>query len=315
MDGQPDDTDTAPNAAAPPAAGWSEPLIVAGGGRMGEALVKGLLAAGWRPDRIAVVEVSQHRRFELEQAGYTSRGVLVVPFVGDAVEGLAAGSAQAHATGAELSVSHGSGPGPLGAVLAVKPHDAGPACAELYQAGVRRVLSIAAGVTLRTLEAWLESVAVLRSMPNTAATVGAAASAFCRGRSAGDDDAAWAAGILGAVGTVIEVPERSLDAVTGLSGSGPAYVFLVVEALIDAGVHVGLPRDVAKTLAVATVAGSAKLLQVTGEEASALRANVTSPGGTTAAGLRQLERGAVRAAILDAVVASTERAGELGTQT
>ncbi len=273
-------------------------MIVAGGGRMGEALVKGLLAGGWKPERIAVAEVSQQRRRELEQAGYPARGVLVVPGVGEAVDGL-------------ISQSDA---GPLGAVLAVKPHDAALVCAELKEAGVRRVLSIAAGVTLGALEGWLESVAVIRSMPNTAATVGAAASALCRGLSAAPDDVAWAAGLLGAVGTVIEVPEKSLDAVTGLSGSGPAYVFLVVEALIDAGVHVGLPRDVAKTLAVATLAGSAKLLEVTGEEASVLRANVTSPGGTTAAGLRQLERAAVRAAVLDAVVASAERAGELGRQ-
>ncbi len=298
MAGAPDDVATGPSVASIPGPGWSDPLIVAGGGRMGEALVKGLLAGGWKPGRIAVVEVSEQRRWELEQAGYPAKGVLVVSSVAEAVDTLISGSDA----------------GPLGAVLAVKPHDVGLVCAELKKAGVRRVLSIAAGVTLGTLEGWLDSVAVIRSMPNTAATVGAAASALCRGRSAAPDDVTWAAGLLGAVGTVIEVPEKSLDAVTGLSGSGPAYVFLVVEALIDAGVHVGLPRDIAKTLAVATLVGSAKLLEVTGEEASVLRANVTSPGGTTAAGLRQLERAAVRAAVLDAVVASAERAAELGKQ-
>lgn len=280
---------------------------------MGEALLKGLLAGGWTPHRIAVVEVSQRRRRELEQAGYPARGLLVAPGVGEAVEGLAA--RQAQTSGSGLSGSAGGDPGPLGAILAVKPHDVGPVCVDLNQAGVRRVLSIAAGVTLDALQAWLDPAAVLRSMPNTAATVGAAASALCRGRGAGPDDVAWAMGLLGAVGTVIEVPEESLDAVTGLSGSGPAYVFLVVEALVDAGVHVGLARDTARTLAVATLAGSAKLLEATGEEPSVLRANVTSPGGTTAAGLRQLERAAVRAAILEAVVASAERAGELGKRT
>jgi len=313
MAGLPDDTTTGPGAGSAPGPGWSEPLIVAGGGRMGEALVKGLLAGGWNPDLIAVVEVSQRRRWELEQAGYTARGLLVVSDVGEAVEGLTAGQTRTSASGP--SGSAGRSLGQLGAILAVKPYDVGPVCIELNQAGVRRVLSIAAGVTLESLEAWLDPVAVLRSMPNTAATVGAAASALCRGRRATPDDVAWAMALLGAVGTVIEVPEKSLDAVTGLSGSGPAYVFLVVEALVDAGVHVGLSRDTARTLAVATLVGSAKLLEATGEEASVLRADVTSPGGTTAAGLRQLERAAVRAAILEAVVASAERARELGKQT
>jgi pyrroline-5-carboxylate reductase len=149
-------------------------------------------------------------------------------------------------------------------------------------------------------------------MPNTPALVGAAASAVSAGRRAGPADVEWAKTILSAVGLVVELPESALDAVTGLSGSGPAYVFLVAEALIDAGVLAGLPRPVARDLAVQTLLGSARLLAETGDEPSALRAAVTSPGGTTAAGLRALETGGLRSAVLDAVMAAMERAREMG---
>jgi pyrroline-5-carboxylate reductase len=149
-------------------------------------------------------------------------------------------------------------------------------------------------------------------MPNTPALVGAGAAAVAGGTHATDDDLAWAEAVLGAVGTVVRVPEAQLDAVTGLSGSGPAYVFLVAEALIDAGVLVGLPRPASRELAVQTLLGAARLLAETGEGPEALRAQVTSPGGTTAAGLRALESGGVRAALIDAVVAATERSRELG---
>jgi pyrroline-5-carboxylate reductase len=149
-------------------------------------------------------------------------------------------------------------------------------------------------------------------MPNTPALVGAGAAAIAPGSAAGEDDLAWAESILGAVGTVVRVPERLLDAVTGLSGSGPAYVFLMAEALIDAGVLVGLPRPTAVALATQTLLGAARLLAETGDTPEALRAAVTSPGGTTAAGLRVLESAGVRAALLDAVAAATERSKELG---
>ena len=149
-------------------------------------------------------------------------------------------------------------------------------------------------------------------MPNTPALVGAGAAAIAAGTHAGEDELAWAEDILGSVGVVVRVGEPLLDAVTGLSGSGPAYLFLVAEALIEAGVLAGLPRDVSRTLATQTLLGSARLLAESGDPPEALRAAVTSPGGTTAAGLRALESAGVRAAILDAVLAATARSRELG---
>jgi pyrroline-5-carboxylate reductase len=149
-------------------------------------------------------------------------------------------------------------------------------------------------------------------MPNTPALVGAGAAAIAPGSHADDDDLQWAESILSAVGVVVRVPEKLLDAVTGLSGSGPAYVFLVAEALTEAGVLAGLPRDVSAALTAQTLLGAARLLTETGDGPEALRAAVTSPGGTTAAGLRALEKAGVRSAFLDAVVAATERSRELG---
>jgi pyrroline-5-carboxylate reductase len=250
---------------------------------MGEALLGGLLEAGWAaPDEVAVVEALAPRRAELAER---FPGVTVTDSV------VAAD----------------------GAVVAVKPGDVRAACRALAAAGIGRVLSIAAGVTTASLEADLGAGAVVvRAMPNTPALVGMGAAAIAAGSNAGPDDLIWATSVLGAVGEVVTVPEKLLDAVTGLSGSGPAYVFLVAEALIEAGVLVGLPRDVSRLLAVQTLRGSAELLAATGETPEALRAQVTSPGGTTAAGLHALESAGLRAALLDAVVAATERSRELG---
>jgi pyrroline-5-carboxylate reductase len=258
-------------------------LVVVGGGRMGEALVGGLLAAGWAEAAdLLVVEKLAGRRDELAER---------FPGVGVAAEAEPAD----------------------GAVVAVKPDDAEPACRSL--APVDRVLSIMAGVRLDALESWLPAgTRVVRAMPNTPALVGAGAAAVAPGTAAGDDDLAWAEEVLGAVGVVVRVKEALLDAVTGLSGSGPAYVFLVAEALVEAGVLVGLPRDVSATLAVQTLLGSARLLAEGDAGPEALRAAVTSPGGTTAAGLRALEAAGVRAAFLDAVVAATDRSRQLGAR-
>jgi pyrroline-5-carboxylate reductase len=143
------------------------------------------------------------------------------------------------------------------------------------------------------------------------ALVGAGATAVAGGSRADEDDIKWACEILGSVGSVVEVAEHLLDAVTGLSGSGPAYIFLVAEALTEAGVLAGLSRPVARDLVVQTLFGSARLLAESGETAEALRAAVTSPGGTTAAGLRRLEAGGVRSAMIEAVVAAVERSREM----
>ena len=156
------------------------------------------------------------------------------------------------------------------------------------------------------------AIPVVRAMPNTPALVGAGAAAIAPGTHATTDDLGWAEGILAAVGTVVRVPESLLDAVTGLAGSGPAYLFMIAEALIDAGVLDGLPRPIARSLVTQLFVGSAKLMDESGELPEVLRANVTSPGGTTAAGLRELERHAVRGALLAAVEAATARSKQLG---
>lgn len=251
---------------------------------MGAALVGGLLSAEWgRPEELLVVEPVADRRAALA-ADHPGLGV-----AGEMASGVD------------------------GAVVAVKPGDVEAACRAVANVGVRRVLSIAAGVPLAALESWLApGTAVVRAMPNTPALVGCGAAAIAPGSAASDDDLAWAEEILSAVGTVQRVGEGLLDAVTGLSGSGPAYVFLVAEALIEAGVAVGLPRPVSEALTVQTLLGSARLLAESGERAEALRAAVTSPGGTTAAGLAALESRAVRAAFLEAVDAATRRSKQLG---
>jgi pyrroline-5-carboxylate reductase len=198
------------------------------------------------------------------------------------------------------------------AVLAVKPPDIAGVASQVAAAGARRVLSVAAGVTTSTIrDAVGPDVAVLRTMPNTPALVGQGVSALCGAPGTSDDDLDWAEAALRGVGLVVRVAEPQLDAVTGLTGSGPAYVFLVAEALMDAGVVAGLPRTVVEDMVAQLLVGSAALLAERGGPAD-LRAMVTSPGGTTAAGVRVLEERAVRAALIDAVQAATARSRELG---
>jgi pyrroline-5-carboxylate reductase len=199
-----------------------------------------------------------------------------------------------------------------GAVLAVKPDQVEAACRALRTAGVPRVLSVVAGVPTGRLESLLApGAAVVRAMPNTPALVGAGVSAIAGGETVTGADLSWADDVLSAVGQVVRLPERLLDAVTGLSGSGPAYLCLVAEAMVDAGVAMGLPRDVATTLTLGTLTGTGALLATTGDEPAVARAAVTSPGGTTAAGLRVLEQRAVRSAFIEAVAAATERSRSL----
>jgi pyrroline-5-carboxylate reductase len=177
------------------------------------------------------------------------------------------------------------------------------------------VLSIAAGIPLAVIESQLGKEArVIRAMPNTPALVGAGATGLAAGSRATAEDLGSAERVFASVGVTVTVPENLLDAVTGLSGSGPAYVFVVVETLADAGVEMGLSRPQALSLAVQTVLGSAKLMKQTGEHPARLKDQVTSPGGTTIAGLQALEAGGIRKALADAVRAATRRARELGEQ-
>ena len=257
-------------------------LQVIGGGKMGEALVGGLLRAGRVGADLLVVEKDPAR-----------------------VEAL-------HAALPEVAVADRPVPSE-GTLLAVKPGDVPSVCRAVAETGTERVLSIAAGVTIATLEANLvPGTPVVRAMPNTPAVVGVGAAAIAAGTTAGEVDLRWAEELLGAVGTVVRVPESLLDAVTGLSGSGPAYVFLVAEALIAAGVAAGLPSEISDALAVQTLLGAATLLAQSPEGPEALRAAVTSPNGTTAAGLAVLDDLGVREAFAAAVLAATARSRELG---
>ena len=248
---------------------------------MGSALLGGLVGAGWDPATLTVVEADPDRRAALGRSA-PDVAVAAGPLAGD------------------------------GAVLAVKPVDAETAARALAATGTPRVLSIMAGVPLERLKAWLgPTPAVLRAMPNTPALVGAGVAGLSGGDRATEADFAWAEEILGAVGEVVRVGEPDLDAVTGLSGSGPAYVFLVAEALVEAGIRCGLDPDVSRSLTVACVAGAGRLMAVTREDPAALRAQVTSPGGTTEAGVARLEAHGLREAVAQAVTAATERSREL----
>ena len=199
--------------------------------------------------------------------------------------------------------------------LAVKPQVMQSALEGLRDllSGRQLVVSIAAGTTVKSLEAWLPpKQSVIRVMPNTPCLIGQGACGISRGTHATIDDEAAVYELLRSVGIVEQLPEKLLDAVTGLSGSGPAYVFQIIEALSDGGVKVGLPRATATRLAAQTLAGAALMLLETGEHPGVLKDAVTSPGGTTIAGLMKLEEGGLRAALMNAVESATNRSIELG---
>ncbi|HEV3186544.1 MAG TPA: pyrroline-5-carboxylate reductase [Acidimicrobiales bacterium] len=263
-------------------------LIIVGGGRMGSALAEGLLSAKWCPvSELAIVESALEQRTALETR-FPGVEVLASMELADVDAG-------------------------TGVVLCVKPEYAESVARAVGASGVTRLLSVVAGLSTARLEAvFPQPVAVIRSMPNTPVLVRKGATAIAGGSNVTSDDLDWAESILGAVGIVVRVTERNIDAVTGLSGPMPAYLYMVIEALIEAGVHQGLSREISRQLVVASFEGSAALLSETGESPEELRAQVTSPGGTTAAGLRVLESRAVRAAFLDAVAASAERSRQLG---
>jgi pyrroline-5-carboxylate reductase len=200
-------------------------------------------------------------------------------------------------------------------ILAVKPDQMTGVLGELRPAttGQHLTISIAAGVRLEQMEAGLgDGARVVRVMPNTPALVGASASAFAVGRWATREDAEVVRQLMAAVGEVFEVPEKLLDAVTGLSGSGPAFVYQIIEALSDGGVAAGLPRAMATRLAAQTVLGAARMVLETGMHPGALKDMVTSPGGTTIEGLHELEKAGVRGAMMSAVRAAAEKAGRMG---
>ncbi len=258
-----------------------------GGGNMAEAIIKGLLAGGVPSSAISVAEPVAGRRDYLRDK-----------YSVDASDDCTAVVSSAGIV-----------------ILAVKPQVSGEVLAGIASVDVQGKLfiTIMAGVKTESVEASLgQSARVVRVMPNTPALVLAAASAICAGAHATGEDLTLAREIFDLLGVTCLAEEKLLDAVTGLSGSGPAYVFTFIEALSDAGVKNGLPRDVATRLAAQTVFGSAKMVLETGEHCAVLREKVTSPGGTTIAGLHVLEQECFRGAVMTAVEAATKRSVELG---
>lgn len=257
-----------------------------GGGNMAEAIIKGLLAGAVRQDAIMVAEPLENRRAFLSSTygiGVSENGATV------------AGQADI-------------------IILAIKPQLAAGVLTDLEPAipATKLVISIMAGISTASIEEALTSgVRVVRVMPNTAALIQAAATAICPGRKANDSDMATATEIFSRVGAVVTTTEKLMDAVTGLSGSGPAYVFSFIEALSDAGVKNGLGRDVSLKLAVQTVLGAARMADETGEHPALLKEKVTSPGGTTIAGLHTLENGRFHGLVMDAVDSACIRSREL----
>jgi pyrroline-5-carboxylate reductase len=258
---------------------------ILGAGVMGEALLSGLVRAGLRVDDLLVGEKRPERARELEER----YGVTVVSNV--------------EATRKAETLA-----------LVVKPQDMGDLLDEIapeLRPG-QLIVSLAAGITTAFIESRVpEGVAVVRVMPNTPALVDEGMAAISPGSHCDETHLAEAEELMASTGRVLRVPEKQMDAVTAISGTGPAYIFFVVEAMIEAGVHLGLPRATATELAVQTLVGSAKMLRETGEHPVVLREQVTSPGGTTAAALRELEVHRVRAAFLAALEAARDRSRAL----
>jgi pyrroline-5-carboxylate reductase len=258
-----------------------------GAGVMGETVLAGLLRAGRRNDELVVAERRPERAEELV-ARY---GVEVV----DNVDAAAKADT---------------------ALLVVKPQDMGALVEEIaphLKAGVL-VVSLAAGITTAFLEQRLPAgAAVVRVMPNTPALVDEGMAALSAGSHCDEQHLLEAERLMGSVGKVLRVPEKQQDAVTAISGTGPAYVYYVVESMIEAGVHLGLPRATASELTIQTVVGAAKMLRETGTHPTVLREDVTSPAGTTAAAVRKLEEHRVRAAFLAALEAARDRSREVGS--
>jgi pyrroline-5-carboxylate reductase len=261
-------------------------LGVIGGGVMGEALLSRLIAQQvYLPDEVIVSDPTAQRRDLLAQ----QYGVGV--------------TADNQTVASEASVL----------LLAIKPQVFDAVASALHQRNLEQVIiSILAGVPLQRLEAAFSEQPVIRAMPNTPATIGAGMTAITSGQHAQPEHIQIAQQIFEAVGEVVEVPESLMDAVTGLSGSGPGFVAVMVEALIDGGVVAGLPRPIATKLALQTVRGTAELLQTTHLHPAELKDRVTSPGGTTIAGIAHLEKSGFRSALIEAVRTAYRRSKELG---
>ncbi|HLG12265.1 MAG TPA: pyrroline-5-carboxylate reductase [Dehalococcoidia bacterium] len=258
-----------------------------GGGAMGEAIVSAVINAKVAaPAQIKVYDVIAERTRQL--GGKYGAGIADSP--DRAVEG------------ADFVIT------------AVKPQDFPKAASAIAgRLNSATVISIMAGVTIAQLTAALQTDAVVRSMPNTPAQIGEGMTGWTATPGVGETAREGVRKILGAMGKEAYLPdEKYLDMVTGLSGSGPAYVFLFIEALTDAGVHIGLSRDLAATMALQTVLGSARYVEATGKHPAELRNQVTSPGGTTAEALRVFEAGSFRSDVLEAVIAAYEKSKALG---
>jgi len=262
-------------------------IALVGGGRMGRALIDGMTAAGVvNANACSVVEPDEKSRVWWHENQPCCR---LADSISDAI------------SGAQV------------VILAVKPDVVARAAKEggsMWKG--RLVMSVAAGISLAKLTPWFGGDRLIRVMPNTPCLVGQGASAFCCAPGVTQEDRELAHSMLSAVGWAREVDEKLMDAVTGLSGSGPAYVCVMIEALADGGVLAGLPRDLALQLATQTVLGTAKMVAETGQHPAALKDAVTSPGGTTIAGLRALEQNGIRTALIEAVMAASERSRELG---
>jgi pyrroline-5-carboxylate reductase len=261
-----------------------------GAGNMAEALMKGIISAGMAlADDITASDVMPERRDFIAKT-------IGVSVTGDNIEVVRSSDI---------------------IVLAVKPNHVGPVLEELkpYLSSDHLLISIAAGVKIDVMERHLNwGVRVVRVMPNQPCLVGASASAFALGRSARKEDKETVQRVLESVGVAFALDEKLLDAVTGLSGSGPAYVYMFIEALADGGVLAGLPRDVATILAAQTVFGSAKTVLETRKHPGELKDMVASPGGTTIEGIRALEENGFRGAVMDAIEAGAKKSAELGSK-
>jgi len=263
-------------------------VAIIGVGAMGEALFSGLRRAGWTADELSLCVRREDRAADLAQ-----RSTSLVTL--DPTEAIVAREV---------------------VVVAVKPRDVGVVIDRLAMriSTGQMLLSLAAGVTTKTYEDRLGEVAVVRAMPNTPALVGEGVTGIARGAHAAEEHLKLATKVLGAVGGVRVMDESLLDAVTAVSGTGPAYVFLLAEALTEAAVREGLPRDIAEEFVHQTIRGAGHLLTDTDSSPAELRSQVTSPGGTTAAAVHILEERGFRALVEDAVRAAAKRAAELGEQ-